>query len=174
MSDHDLEARLNDEVRAKLEALAHKQISAGSYTWTTLDLVNEGLLRVIAGQRRAWNSQAHFDGYLVRCLQSAFVDYVRRRKTQRQGDGVRPVSIEHRVQYGQDPESPTYALPVLELEELLDGLDNERRSIILARIHFDETQQQIATRMEVSLKRVKSTCAFFTKRLEEHLGLAPS
>ena len=162
-----LEQLLDEDVREQLRVIAQSRLRRGSYSWETSDLMQEALLRVIKGHRQNWSSRGHFYGYLVHSVHSAYIDYLRERNSLSRGEGHRPVSIEHHVDFDDGKGTKTYGMNVLVLEEILAQVPRDRAEIILLRTFMPWTLQEIAEALDLPLSRIRTTCAWFEMKVRE-------
>jgi len=64
------------------------------HTLQATALVNEAYIQLVDGTRVDWECRAHFFGAAARAMRRILVDHARRRKADRRGGGVRPITLD--------------------------------------------------------------------------------
>lgn len=146
-----LYARIYNE----LHKLARAQLSQHQ-TLTLLDaqaLLHETYLRLVKSEELPTANRHLFYGYAAGVMRHVIVDYVRRRRAQKRGSGIAPVTLTTRDR-SREMRNP-------DLEKLDDALhdlervDPRARQIVEMRYFGGMTLEQIADALDTSLATVK-------------------
>lgn len=120
-SDGRVEARdeLLELVYVPLRDMAarHLRRERDGHTLQPTALVNELYLKLVEQRRVTWNDRAHFFGVAAQVMRRILVDHARRRKAERRGGDLTPVTISAALEICAEEQ-----VDVLALDEALDGL----------------------------------------------------
>jgi RNA polymerase sigma factor (TIGR02999 family) len=156
----------------ELRALAHQRLrGAGAITHLdTTSLVNECYLRLVkVGELKA-ESRAHFIAYAAHVMRSIVVDLVRKRRAQRRGGDLAPVTLDTAL---PDPASTGEDL-LLRLDAALEELarlDERLVKVVEMRYFAGLTSEEIASALGVTERTVRRD--WQKARLLLHRELAP-
>lgn len=129
-----------------------------NHTFQTTELVHEAYLKLIGSQQISWESRAHFFGIAARTMRQILVDYARKRKAKKRGDGGRKVSMEEPPTVCQESNEQ-----ILALDEALKKLEivEERSSRIVELRYFSGlTIEETAEVLQISPATVKRDWSF--------------
>jgi RNA polymerase sigma factor (TIGR02999 family) len=93
--DEDVWDRLLPLVYEEFRVLARRQLARADAqaTLATTDLVHEAYLRLVDGSRVRANGRRYFFGAAARAMRHVLVDHARRRRRDKRGGGLRPLSL---------------------------------------------------------------------------------
>jgi RNA polymerase sigma-70 factor (ECF subfamily) len=160
----DAARQLMPLVHAELRALAggYMRGERRGHTLQPTALVNEALLRLLAGRSLEVRDRAHFFALAARAMRHVLVDHARERAAAKRGDGVAPISLD-------DPAAASVAAPdgasdidVLALHEALGELAriHERQARVVEMRWFGGSSvAEIAEVLEVSTGTVDNDWA---------------
>lgn len=153
-----------DELRHAARALLVGK-SAGS-SLTPTGLVHDAYLRLTAGDRARWTSEAHFRAAAAKAMRHILVDRARRRATEKRGGGWARVSLALVGEVGID-------VDIVALGAALDALaelDPRGAEIVQMRFLAGMSTEDIAGVLEVSVRTVerdwRAARAWLLSRLE--------
>jgi len=138
-----------DELRHAARSLLVRQQSGASLTPTSL--VHDAFLRLTAGERARWRSEAHFRAAAATAMRHILVDRARRKATEKHGGGWARVSLALVGEVGVD-------VDVVALGQALDALaelDPRGAEIVQMRFLAGMTVDDIAAVLEVSGRTVE-------------------
>ena len=155
--DGDKEAldRLIPVVYREIHRLAHSYLrkeGSGRRLQTT-ELVNEAYMQLSQQTRVRWQSRAHFFGIAAQIMRRILAEQARRRKAQKRGLGVEPISLEVAPNLPAAPE-----VDVADLDEALKRLtllDARQAQMVELRYFAGLTIQETAEVVGVSEATVK-------------------
>lgn len=83
-------------VYAPLREIAERHLrrERDGHTLQPTALVNELYLRLVDQRHVAWNDRAHFFGVAAQVMRRILVDHARRRRSEKRGGGVTPLTID--------------------------------------------------------------------------------
>lgn len=84
-----------DELRQVAHRLRLRENSG--HTLTTTALVHESYLRLVDQRRVAWTDRAHFLAVAAMAMRRILIDYARRQKAAKRGEGERPLPLDDAV-----------------------------------------------------------------------------
>lgn len=98
-----------------LKRLAHFQLAGErpGHTLNTTEIVHEAFVRLASG-RGSWRDRGHFLRAAATVMRHLLVDHARRKRAEKRGDGLAPVTLEEDRHAGDD-----YSLAVLALDDAL-------------------------------------------------------
>lgn len=102
------------------------------HTLQTTELVHEAYIKLIGSNKLSWESRSHFYGIAAKSMRQILVDYARKRKSQKRGEGKTelPLDEAHFV-IGESEEQ------LLNLNDALDKLESiEERSSKIVELRF--------------------------------------
>ncbi len=118
------------------------------HTFQTTELVHEAYLKIIGDKKISWQSKAHFFGIAAKSMRQVLVDYARKRKAKKRGEGMNNISLD---------DAPTIPIEadeqILALDEALSKLEtiDERSSNIVELRYFSGlTIEETAEYLEIS------------------------
>lgn len=134
-------------------ALAAMAREAEGHTLQPTALVNEAYLKMAGGRMPALEGREHFLGVAARAMRQVLVDHARRRRAERRGGGVTPVSL---TVAGAGVEVPLDDL--LALDRALDELEEREprlRQVVEYRYFAGLTDSEIAGCLGVTRRTVQ-------------------
>ena len=143
---------LMPHVYAELRAIADGYLARqpGHRTLQPTALVHEAFLRLF-GREASWGDSAHFYALAAKTMRNLLVDSARERRSQKRGDGQRPVTLDQAV---AAPEEFDLLDVHLALEEL--GLLDERQARVVELRYFGGFEmQEVASALRVSVSTVE-------------------
>ncbi|MCB0742275.1 MAG: sigma-70 family RNA polymerase sigma factor [Ignavibacteriales bacterium] len=128
------------------------------HTLQTTELVHEAYLKLIGTQDLSWESRAHFYGIAAKSMRQILVDYARKRKSQKRGNGKTLFSLdEANIILG---ESEDQLLNLNEALTKLEGLEERSCKIVELRFFSGLTIEETAEVLNVSVATVKRDWQF--------------
>lgn len=142
-------------VYAELRRMAARQLRKErvGHTLQPTALVHEAYLRIVDQRQVDWQNRAHFFGVAAQVMRRILVDYARRRRAGKRGEGAPCVSIDD-VQNIAAPSE----MPILALDHALDRLqkiDPELARVVELRAFGGLTIEEAAHVLEVSPSTAK-------------------
>ena len=94
--DRDAIDRLLPVIYEELRRIAHYRLRAEQtgHTLETTGLVHEAYLRLVGSERLEFESHAHFLAIAAQAMRHILIDSALRRRTQKRGGGVQPLSLD--------------------------------------------------------------------------------
>lgn len=129
--DPDAVDRLIPLLYEELHRLARAQRARwhGNPTLDTTSILHEAYVKM-AGQREPdWRDRSHFMAVAATAMRQVLIDHARRRKAQKRGGGVRPVTFDdiEKLLGDKDASEPVQDDALLELDESLKQLAERSR-----------------------------------------------
>jgi RNA polymerase sigma factor (TIGR02999 family) len=158
----------------ELHRLARRYLSRErpDHTLAATALVHEAYLRLVDQRSSRWENRAQFFGISAQLMRRILVDYARRRRAVKRGDGIGAISV---VEVA-DRETVD-AVDVLQLDQALDrlaALDAQQGRIVELRFFGGLTVEEAAEVLGVSPTTVKrnwrSARAWLYRELQETGG----
>ncbi len=102
------------------------------HTLQTTELVHEAYIKLIGSNSLSWESRAHFYGIAARSMRQILVDYARKRKSQKRGNGETLLPLENaNFVIGESEEQ------ILDLNDALNKLETlEERTSKIVELRF--------------------------------------
>ena len=136
-------------------------------------LVNEAYVRLMGqAARQDWESRAHFVAIAAQHMRQILVDYARRHKAAKRGDGVTLIALDD-ARAATDPRS----VDLLALDEALDklGAVDARKARAMELKFFGGLEMaEIASVLKISLKTVEKDVRLGAAWLRSALKPAPA
>ena len=128
------------------------------HTLQTTELVHEAYIKLIGSNNLSWESRSHFYGIAAKSMRQILVDYARKRKSQKRGEGITELTLEkaHFV-IGESEEQ------LLNLNDALDKLETlEERSSKIVELRFFSglSIEETAKVLNISVATVKRDWKF--------------
>ena len=133
------------------------------------ELIDEVWLKLQNGGWRI-DHRAHFYGIAGRAMRHVLVDYARRRRAQRRGDGEIPMSLEANRSVGQAGSIDFER--ILEVGILMENLEEgDREAAIIVDMHYfaGYTFEELAEKTELTLRQVRHRWERGLRWLKDHL-----
>ncbi len=172
--DHAALDDLFPHVYAEVRALAHRALGRrrAGQTLNTTALVHEAYLRLSGKPDATWESRRHFLAVAAKAMRHLLVDRARRRKAQKRGGGLPPLSLD-------ETEIPVddRADELLALNEALESLgEKDDRLVRTVELRFFAglSVEETATVLDVSPRTVKRDWALSRAYLYRALSLGQS
>ena len=139
----------------ELHRISSKYLSAEyrKHTFQTTELVHEAYLKLVGNDEISWQSRAHFFGIAAQSMRQILVDYARKRKSQKRGDGKTKLSLEDAPNVSEESDEQ-----ILALDEALTRFESveERSSKIVELRYFSGlTINETAELLKISPATVK-------------------
>jgi RNA polymerase sigma factor (TIGR02999 family) len=131
-------------------------------------LVHEVYLRIVDQRQADWQNRAHFFGVAAQVMRRVLVDYARRRKAGKRGDGAPCMSLDDAQEIPASGE-----LPILALDYALDRLqkiDPDLARIVELRAFGGLTIDEAAHVLDVSTSTAKRDWRTAKAWLSRELG----
>src|SRR4028119_1568363 len=135
-----------EPLRAIAERHLHREREG--HTLEPTALVHELYLKLVAQRRVAWNDRAHFFAVAAQVMRRILVDYARRRKSEKRGGAVVPVTISDALDV-----AATENLDMVELDAALENLEKiypQQAKIVELRFYAGLTIDETATVLAVA------------------------
>ncbi len=169
--DGDSEAldQLMPLVYAELHEIAERYMHHEDrrHTLQPTALVNEVYLRLVDRRRVPWQNRLQFYTFTAQMMRRILVDYGRKRRAKKRGDGVRPLSLE---EMGDLPDR--WDEELIALDDALGKLtriDQRQGKVVELRYFAGLTYGEIADELGISERTVKRE--WYTARLWLHRKL---
>lgn len=163
--------RLAPLVYDRLRAMARARMrrERPGHTLETTALVHEAYLELAAADGIDWRDRAHFFAVAARAMRNVLVDHAERRRAQKRGGGVAPVTL--------DPELPALApacgeeiLALHAALERLRALDPRQERVVECRFFAGMTIEETAAALGVAPATVKRDWETARAWLNRELG----
>ncbi|HEY0160691.1 MAG TPA: sigma-70 family RNA polymerase sigma factor [Thermoanaerobaculia bacterium] len=143
--------RLLGLVYDPLRAIAERHLHAerAGHTLQPTALVHELYLRLVDQRSAAWNDRAHFFAVAAKVMRRILVDHARRRKSEKRGGALTPVTIGAAADVSASEES----FDVVALDEALENLEKiypQQARIVELRFYGGLTIDETAVAMAIS------------------------
>jgi RNA polymerase sigma-70 factor, ECF subfamily len=153
----------DEDARAKLAAAVYpelKKVAAGrmrgerpNHTLQPTALVHEAFLRLLASDQIAWQNRNHFFAISAELIRQILVDYARRRRAAKRGNGAQPVDLEE--WQAQIEERPDLVIEVDRLITRLRSLDERQARIVEMRYFSGMSEGEIGEALGISERTVR-------------------
>lgn len=147
---------VDDELKKIAQAKMAKERSG--HILQTTALINEALLRLIAGEQIDWQSRKHFYALVTIRMRRVLVDYARRQLASKRGGGAEHIDVNEAVIM-----SPERSEEMITLDEVLTKLaktDEVKAKIIEHRYFGGFTVEEVAEILDVSPSTVEREWRF--------------
>jgi RNA polymerase sigma factor (TIGR02999 family) len=124
----------------------------------TTALINEALMRLIAGKPIDWQSRTQFDGLVAKRMRQVLIGYARQVLAQKRGERAEHADVNEAVHL-----SPEKSRELIKLDELLTTLaetDEFKAKIIEHRYFGGFTVQEVAKILDTSASTVEREWRF--------------
>ncbi len=148
--------RLIDRVYDDLRRIAHARLrdEREGHTLNTTAVVHECYLRLVPQVTATWRDRAHFFAAASRAIRHILIDYARRARAQKRGDGAVHIPLSDELTGGGDPST----IELLELDEALRALaehDSRLEQVVECRFFGGMTAKDTAEALDSSLRTVE-------------------
>lgn len=149
--------RLFEECYEELRRLAVHRLRGQSAeaTLNPTALVHEVYLRLSPGRRVAWATRAHFMGAAAQMMRRVIIDFARRTRAARRGEGWKRVVLDQGTA-ARTLEATPEALWVAEMVDQLAELDARQGRILELRIFAGATVEEVAEALNMSKRAVEA------------------
>ncbi len=144
----------------ELRKISSKYLS-GEYrkhTLQTTELVHEAYLKLVGSNPLSWESRAHFYGIAAKSMRQILVDYARKRKSKKRGEGKTLLHLDNaNFVVGESEER------ILSLNDALNKLETlEKRSSKIVELRFFSglSIEETAELLNISVATVKRDWKF--------------
>ncbi len=128
------------------------------HTLQTTELVHEAYIKLIGDQKLSWESRSHFFAIAAKSMRQILVDYARKRKALKRGEGKTLLSLDdNNIILNQTEDN------ILSLDEALTRLEKlEKRSSEIVELRFFSglTIEETAEVLNISVATVKRDWKF--------------
>ena len=128
------------------------------HTLQTTELVHEAYIKLIGSNNLSWESRSHFYGIAAKSMRQILVDYARKRKSQKRGEGKTELTLdEANFVIGESEDQ------LLSLNDALDKLETlEERSSKIVELRFFSglSIEETAKVLNISVATVKRDWKF--------------
>ena len=133
-----------------LRAIAERNLyrERQGHTLQPTALVNELYLKLIDQRRVAWHDRAHFFAVAAQVMRRILVDYARRRKSEKRGGGLVPVTLSAALEV-----AATQNLDIVALDAALESLEKiypQQAKVVELRFYAGLTIDETASVLGVS------------------------
>jgi RNA polymerase sigma factor (TIGR02999 family) len=169
----EAEAALFAKVHNELHRLAQRELGREYIRPTLLQttgLINEAWLRMSGGSNPDWKSRSYFFGAAAKAMRRVLVDLARRRKAQRRGGGLPPITLTGEIA----ADAPSFdALMLNEALDDLQGIRPRAGRVVELRFFGGLTVPETAQQLGISPRQVDSDWSFARRWLERRLSDTP-
>lgn len=116
-------------------------------------LVNEVYLRLTGSRTVQWNDRLQFYGFAAQLMRRILVDHARAKKTEKRGEGVRPISIEALGDIALRQDEALVALD--EALKSLEAEDERQSRIVEMKFFAGLSHEEIGEVLGISVRTVK-------------------
>ncbi|CAN5217540.1 sigma-70 family RNA polymerase sigma factor [soil metagenome] len=137
-------------VERELQRLAHqyvRQMSPGNTLQTTA-LINETYIRLVDQNRVQWQNRAHFFGIAANMMRRILLNYIRRQKSDKRGNGAVQVPLTDAMAISDEKSNE-----ILALEEALCSLaeiDERKAKVVELRYYGGLKMEEIVEVLKIS------------------------
>lgn len=136
-------------------------------------LVNEAFVRLMGqGARQDWESRSHFVAIAALHMRQILVDYARRQRAAKRGDGATMISLDD-ARAAANPGSVDL-LALNEALERLAAVDHRKAHALELKFFGGLEMAEIAAILKISLKTVEKDVRLGAAWLRSALGAAPA
>jgi RNA polymerase sigma factor (TIGR02999 family) len=141
-------------VYAELRQIAARQLrkERSNHTLPPTALVHEAFLRLLDQRRLDWHDRGHFFGVVAQVMRRILVDYARRHRAGKRGEGQRSLPID---EAGDVPANEQFVLALDAALERLRQIDPELTRIVELRIFAGLTIEETARALAMSPSTAK-------------------
>ena len=151
--------RLFDQLQGEMRRLAGYYMSAErpGHTLQPTALVNEAYMRIFGGESVEWQDRAHFFAAAARHMRNILVDYARKKKTEKRGEGGVKVTLSHAEGLGK---------PDQDFEELSEALTDLERlqpgpaRVVELKFFGGLADREVAEALSISFAQVRRDWEF--------------
>ncbi len=167
--DQDALGRLMPLVERELHRLAHMYMvgERQGHTLQTSALVNEAYLKLVDVRRVEWQNRAHFFGVSAQLMRRILVDFARRRRYQKRGGGVPPVTLNEELVGA--PDQPQDLIAIDDALNALAEVDPRKVRIVELRFFSGLSVRETAEALKVSEDTVFRDWRLAKAWLKRHL-----
>ena len=161
--------RLTPLVYDEIRRIAHRylQREREGHTLQTTALINEAIMRMIAGKQIDWQSRTQFYGLIADRMRQVLIEYARKVLTQKRGGRVEHIDVAETVLL-----SPEKSEELIRLDELLIQLaetDPVKAKIIELRYFGGFTVEEVAKILDTSPSTVEREWRFARSWLKREM-----
>jgi len=168
-------AQVAETVDRELRRLAASYLrrERTGHTLQPTALVNEAFVRLMSqGARQDWESRSHFIAIAAQHMRQILVDYARRHRAAKRGDGATMISLDD-----SQPSSHPRPVDLLALDEALEKLavvDARKARALELKFFGGLEMAEIASVLNISIKTVEKDVRVGAAWLRSRLASRPS
>ncbi len=142
-------------IYTELRRIASRYVRRESRNRTiqTTDLVHEAYLRLVSSSELTWQNRAHFFAIAARLMRQILINYARKRRAHKRGEGQPMVSLEESAVLSREKSEEILALD--EALQRLAGVDERMARIVELRYFTGLTIEETAEALSISPATVK-------------------
>lgn len=140
-----------DELRTLARSYLDREVPG--HTLQPTALVNELYLRLQGRQTVQWRNSAHFFGYAAQTMRRVLVDHARRKKREKRGQGISPVSLDNIDDIADSRSEVVVAID--DALKTLETLDPRQAEIVSLRFFVGLTIEETAAVLQIGTATVK-------------------
>ncbi|HET6891899.1 MAG TPA: sigma-70 family RNA polymerase sigma factor [Pyrinomonadaceae bacterium] len=142
-------------VYGELRQMAHRYMNRErrGHTLQTTALVNEAYFKLVDQKKIRWQNRAHFFAVAAQAMRRILIDYARKQRYAKRGEGAPMVSLDEAAIMSQER-----AADLVALDEALEGLaaiDPQQSRVVELRFFGGLTIEETAEVLKLSVDMVK-------------------
>lgn len=132
--DENALSQLLPQIYNELRKISRKYLrnEYRNHTLQTTELVHEAYIKLIGSQNLSWQNKAHFFGIAAQSMRQVLVDYARKKKSIKRGEGKKHISLDEAYEVSEKNDTK-----ILALDEALKRLEKvEERSSKIVELRY--------------------------------------
>ncbi len=139
-----------------------------NHTLQTTELVHEAYIKLMGGQNLSWQNKAHFFGIAAHSMRQVLVDYARKKKSLKRGEGKSHVSLDEIYEISEYNDEKILALD--EALKKLESVEERSSKIVELRYFSGLTFEETAEVLNISESTAKRGWNFAKAWLYREMG----
>ena len=124
-----------------------------NHTLQTTELVHEAYIKLMGNQKLSWQNKAHFFGIAAQSMRQILVDYARKKKSLKRGEGKANISLDEAFEITEDNDDKILALD--EALKRLESVEERSSKIVELRYFSGLTFEETAEVLNISESTAK-------------------
>ena len=124
-----------------------------NHTLQTTELVHEAYIKLMGGQNLSWQNKAHFFGIAAHSMRQVLVDYARKKKSLKRGEGKANISLDEVYEISENSDEKILALD--EALKRLESVEERSSKIVELRYFSGLTFEETAEVLNISESTAK-------------------
>lgn len=139
-----------------------------NHTFQTTELVHEAYLKLIGSENISWQSRAHFFGIAAQSMRQILVDYARKKKAKKRGEGKPNIPLDSALEISNQSDEQIIALD--DALKKLESVEERSGKIVELRFFSGLTIEETAEVLSISPATAKRDWNFAKAWLYREIG----